>query len=120
MLLGRRAFCGGLLSLSQIPGASAFPQPPTRAGIASWYGPRFHGRQTASGARYNMHAMTAASPWIKLGSVVKIYYRDRLVIVTINDRMPVSSRRDFDLSKAAAQRLGMIESGVAKIKWSFL
>ena len=119
MLISRRALCAGLFGMAHHEPTLTAYLPITRPGIASWYGPRFHGRLTASGARYNMNALTAASPWIKLGSVVKIYYRDRLVVVTINDRMPTSSRRDFDLSKAAAQRLGILDIGVAQIKWSY-
>ena len=73
---------------------------------ASWYGPGFHGRKTASGARFNQHAMTAAHKKLPFGTKVKVTYKGRSVIVTINDRGPFTKGRSLDLSMAAARKIG--------------
>lgn len=74
--------------------------------VASWYGPGFHGRKTASGERFNQNALTAAHKHLKFGTRVKITYKGRSVIVRINDRGPYSHGRTIDLSKAAARKIG--------------
>ena len=86
-------------------------------GSASWYGDKFHGRKTANGERYNMHAMTAAHRTLPLGSTVKVTNtaNGKSVIVRINDRGPYHSNRVIDLSRAAAQELGFLHKGVAKV-----
>lgn len=86
-------------------------------GSASWYGPGFHGRKTASGEVYNMHDMTAAHKHLPLGSQVKVtnLNNGKSVIVRINDRGPFHGDRVIDLSKAAAQQLGVLQAGVAKV-----
>lgn len=81
-------------------------------GIASWYGGRFHGRRTASGERYDMDALTAAHPSLPFGTVVRVrsLVNGRSVDVRINDRGPHIRRRIIDLSRGAAQALGLIDA----------
>ncbi len=87
-----------------------------QSGIASYYGKAHHGKRTASGARFDQHAMTAAHPTLPFGTRVKVTHvgSNRSIIVTINDRLP-SRRRIIDLSYGAAQQLGMIRQGVAQV-----
>jgi rare lipoprotein A len=82
-------------------------------GLASWYGPRFHGRRTASGERFDMHALTAAHPTLPFGTVVRVEVpqEGRSVDVRINDRGPHIKQRVIDLSRAAARALGMLDPG---------
>ena len=89
-----------------------------RVGVASWYGPGFQGRKTASGVRFNMNALTAAHRSLPFGTQVRVTNVDngRTVVVTINDRGPFTRGRIIDLSKAAASRLGMIKQGLAKVR----
>ncbi len=86
--------------------------------IASWYGPRFHGKLTANGEIYNQMAYTAASKVLKFGTLLKLTNpkNQKTVIVRINDRGPYIRGRQLDLSKGAAISLGMIGCGVAKLK----
>jgi rare lipoprotein A len=86
-----------------------------QAGIASWYGPGFHGRTTANGERFNTHALTAAHRTLPFGTKVRVTNRNngRSVVVRINDRGPYVGGRVIDLSNASARALGM--SGVAKV-----
>jgi rare lipoprotein A len=86
-------------------------------GIASWYGPGFHGNRTASGEIYDMYAMTAAHKTLPFGTIVRVVDLDtgRSVVVRINDRGPFIKGRIIDLSYAAAQKLGMVEKGLAKV-----
>lgn len=81
---------------------------------ASWYGPGFHGRKTASGERFNQWAMTAAHRTLPFGSVVRVTYKGRSVTVRINDRGPFTRGRSLDLSRAAARRIGC--AGVCRVK----
>ncbi len=85
---------------------------------ASWYGPRFHGRQTANGEIYDQMAFTAAHKGLKFGTLLKITNprNDKFVIVRVNDRGPYIGGRQLDLSKAAALQLGMMKRGVIKVK----
>ena len=73
---------------------------------ASWYGPGFHGRLTASGERFNQWDMTAAHKTLKFGTRVKVTYKGKSVIVRINDRGPFIKGRTLDLSKGAARKIG--------------
>lgn len=75
-------------------------------GVASWYGPGFHGRKTASGERFNQNALTAAHKSLKFGTRVRVTYKGRSVIVRINDRGPFVHGRSIDLSRAAARSIG--------------
>lgn len=91
-------------------------------GMASWYGPKFHGRMTASGERYDQHEMTAAHRTLPMPSIAKVTRLDtgRAVRVRINDRGPFSHRRIIDLSKAAAEELDMIRDGTARVRVEYL
>lgn len=90
----------------------------SQSGNASWYGNQFHGRKTASGERYNMHAMTAAHRTLPIPSYAKVTNtrNGKSVIVRVNDRGPFHGNRVMDLSKAAAQKLGFINQGTAHVK----
>ena len=92
---------------------------PTRtlAGIASWYGPGFHGRQTANGERYDMYDLTAAHRSLPFGTKVRVTNRTngKSVVVRINDRGPYVRERVIDLSRGAAQAVNMTETGIAPV-----
>ncbi len=89
----------------------------TLSGVASWYGPGFHGRTTANGERYNMNDMTAAHKSLKFGTMVKVTNatNGKSVVVRINDRGPYVGKRIIDLSKSAAQAIDMIGPGTASV-----
>jgi rare lipoprotein A len=96
-------------------------QVPTRAvedGVASWYGPGFHGRRTASGEVYDQHELTAAHRTLPIGTrvVVTNLVNGRSVEVRINDRGPFVEGRTIDLSYAAARSIGMIGTGTARVR----
>lgn len=96
------------------PDVSDFKQ----VGRASWYGGRFVGRRTASGERYNMHAMTAAHKTLPLASYVRVtnISNHKVVVVKINDRGPYVRGRVIDLSFAAAKLLGLQHAGTARVQ----
>lgn len=87
-------------------------------GWASWYGPGFQGNSTASGERFNQYALTAAHRTLPFGTQVRVtnLHNGRTVVVRINDRGPYSYGRVIDLSRKAAQLLGVISSGVAPVR----
>lgn len=87
-------------------------------GVASWYGGKFHGRTTANGERYNMHGMTAAHRTLQFGTVVRVtnLANRRTVTLRINDRGPFIKNRIIDVSRGAAARLGLLETGVARVR----
>lgn len=91
-------------------------------GIASWYGPGFHGRRTASGERFNQHALTAAHRSLPFGTRVKVtnLRNGRSVVVRINDRGPHIRGRIIDLSAGAASAIGVKSSGIATISMQVL
>ncbi len=97
---------------------SAPPQSPSRVGIASWYGPGFNGRRTANGEIYDQEDLTAASPVLPLGTraMVTNLENARSVEVRINDRGPFVKGREIDLSHRAAQLLGIIRPGTARVR----
>ncbi len=86
-------------------------------GYASWYGREFHGRKTASGERYDMNKFTAAHKELPFGSriLVRNLENGKVVNVTVNDRGPYRNSRILDLSYAAAKKIGIVESGEAKV-----
>jgi rare lipoprotein A len=88
------------------------------SGTASWYGHDAHGKLTAMGTKFNMHAMTAASKVLPLGTLVRVtnLTNQKSVVVKINDRGPFIHNRIIDLSYAAAEKLGYHKSGLAKVK----
>jgi rare lipoprotein A len=85
---------------------------------ASWYRPGFAGRRTSSGERFNPDQLTAASKTLPIGSVVRVtnVENGRSVNVRINDRGPYVRGRSLDLSRRAAQKIGMTHKGVARVK----
>jgi rare lipoprotein A len=88
-------------------------------GQATFYAARFHGRTTASGERFDMHAMTAAHRRLPFGTRVRVtnLNNERSVVVRINDRGPFGNRRRIiDVSRAAAEELRMVRSGVVPVK----
>ena len=86
-------------------------------GRASWYGKGFQGRRTASGERFDMNALTAAHPSLPFGTrlMVRNAKNGREVTVRVNDRGPYKGARIIDLSRAAAQAIGLLESGVGTV-----
>jgi len=91
---------------------------PIERGMASWYGPRFHGRKTASGERYNMNDLTAAHPSLPFGTKlgVRNTRTGREVVVRVNDRGPFAKNRVIDLSFAAAREVGVVGPGTASVE----
>ena len=86
-------------------------------GIASWYGPGFHGRRTASGERFDQDALTAAHHRWAFGTRVRVTLLStgRSAIVTINDRLPRKDRI-IDLSRGTARVIGLIGPGIGKVR----
>src|SRR3954466_6796367 len=105
-----------VLALGLAPACSVLPVGWTghQGGLASWYGPGFYGRRTASGAVYTGAALTAAHPALPFGTLVRVtnLANGRAMVVVIDDRGPFVHGRVIDLSEAAARRLGMIRDGV--------
>jgi rare lipoprotein A len=87
-------------------------------GNASWYGKAHHGQRTASGERFDMHALTAAHRTLPFGTIVRVtdLRSRRIVNVRINDRGPLRHDRIIDLSYEAAKKLGIIERGTARVE----
>lgn len=91
-------------------------------GVASWYGPNFHGNPTASGEIYDMHQLTAAHRQLPFGSTLRVtdLSSGRTVIVRVNDRGPFVGERVLDLSYAAARKLGVLRAGLAQVRFEKL
>ncbi|QKG28958.1 MULTISPECIES: septal ring lytic transglycosylase RlpA family protein [unclassified Campylobacter] len=87
------------------------------SGIASWYGPNFHGKKTSNGEIYNMYNMTAAHKTLPMNTMVRVtnLKNGKNIIVRINDRGPFVAGRVIDLSKVGAQKIDMIASGTAPV-----
>ena len=100
------------------------PRPSSRVhtGLASWYGKRWQGRRTASGARYDRHQLTAAHRTAPFGAeaVVTNLANGHVVRVRITDRGPHTRRRILDLSYAAARQLAMLQTGTARVQVEWL
>ena len=94
----------------------------TMKGIASWYGPNFHGKLTSNGEQYNMHAMTAAHKTWPMDTMVRVDNLDngRSAVVRINDRGPFVKGRVIDCSYAAGKKLGLDKTGIARVKLTVL
>ncbi|GAB7081267.1 septal ring lytic transglycosylase RlpA family protein [Megalodesulfovibrio paquesii] len=90
----------------------------TEKGLASWYGPGFHGRRTACGEVYDQNQMTAAHKILPMHTMVQVENLDngRTTVVRINDRGPFVSERIIDLSHAAARELGVTGPGTARVR----
>lgn len=104
-----------LVPLAQAQDGAAVSE--TISGTASWYGPQFQGRETANGETFNMNDLTAAHPSLPFGTQVRVTNRANgaAVVVRINDRGPYAGGREIDLSREAAQQIGMIQSGVGRV-----
>jgi rare lipoprotein A len=83
--------------------------------ITSWYGPGFHGNLTASGTRYDQNGLTAAHKTLPFGTKLKVCLK-RCAVVTVTDRGPYIHGRELDLSKGAADAIGLTASGVGRVK----
>lgn len=93
-----------------------------RKGIASWYGPNFHGKRTANGEVFDQNALTAAHPTLPLPSIVRVTNLDnnRQILVRVNDRGPFVDNRLIDLSRAAATELGYRGRGTAHVRVQYV
>ena len=91
-------------------------------GIASWYGPDFHGKSTASGERYDMNDVTAAHKTLPMPSMVRVTNLEngRSLVIRVNDRGPFVRGRIIDLSRRSAQLLGVHSPGTAKVRVQIL
>lgn len=91
-------------------------------GIASWYGPGFHGRSTANGEQFDMNGLTAAHRTLPMPSIVRVTNLEngRSIVVRVNDRGPFARGRIIDLSRRAAQLLGFIGNGTARVRVNIL
>lgn len=91
-------------------------------GVASWYGPNFHGKSTANGERFNQYAYTAAHTTLPMPSIVRVTNLEngRAMNLRVNDRGPFHDNRIIDLSRAAAEKLGVIASGTARVRVEYL
>src|SRR6266849_7304869 len=119
------AYLAGALALTTIVvGGCAWhrapaPAPePVQVGTASWYGAESQGRRTASGERFDQHAFTAASRTLPIGTRVRVTNlgNGRSAVVRINDSGPFARGRVIDVSRAAAQALGMVGRGSARVR----
>ena len=113
-----------ILSVLVLSSCASAPRPdymPKTGGdyvTASWYGPKFNGRPTSSGERFDMYAMTAAHKKLKFGTKLRVTNpeNNKSVIVTVTDRGPFIRGRDLDLSYGAAKKIGLVEKGVGRVK----
>ncbi len=89
-----------------------------KKGVASWYGPGFHGKTTANGERYDQNALTAAHKTLPMPSIVRVTNLEngRSIIVRVNDRGPYAHGRIIDMSKRGAELLGFKNQGIAKVR----
>ncbi|MDZ5603375.1 septal ring lytic transglycosylase RlpA family protein [Pseudomonas sp. RP23018S] len=114
-LLGTLAFTSLLAGCAS---HSVDPRGYDDTGMASYYGARHHGKRTASGEPFNQYGLTAAHRQLPFGSRVRVtnLANHRSVVVRINDRGPHRRGRLIDLSRAAAEKIGMLRSGTARVR----
>jgi len=105
-------FCCFVNGFSQIDSSK------TETGTASFYAKKFEGRKCSSGQRFRHDSLTAAHKNLKFGTKVKVtnLKNDSTVILTINDRLPKSSRRKIDVTMRAAKQLNFVKSGLTKVR----
>ena len=105
-----------------LAGTRPLPSSRVHRGMASWYGKRWQGRRTASGARYDRHQLTAAHRTAPFGTqaLVTNLANGRVVRVRITDRGPHTRQRILDLSYAAARQLAMLQAGTARVQVEWL
>jgi rare lipoprotein A len=115
-LVGRRAAPSACRRKGVTRDSSTWRQ----VGIASWYGAEHQGRRTASGARFDMNALTAAHRSLPLGTVLRVENLEnrRAILVRVNDRGPFLADRIIDLSREAARRIGLAEGGIGRVALS--
>lgn len=91
-------------------------------GLASWYGDQFNGRPTATGEIFDMHALTAAHKTLPLPGLIEVTNtaNGRRVVLRVNDRGPFVDNRILDLSRGAAQELGLLQAGVGEVRVRYL
>ncbi len=134
MVVHCRWWFGGMCIVLTLGGCSGLWQPtstfqrpvvplpsstnPVQTGVASWYGPGFHGKRTSNGEVYNQYELTAAHPTLPLGSRVMVtnVKTNQAVEVRVNDRGPFVGGRVIDLSYAAARSIGVYEPGTAPVR----
>ncbi|WP_428293691.1 septal ring lytic transglycosylase RlpA family protein [Hydrogenophaga sp.] len=109
--------CAGPANHESAATASTTSGREVERGIASWYGEKFQGRRTASGESFDMNDFTAAHKTLPFGTRVRVRHATtgREVTVRINDRGPFTKGRVIDLSRAAAEAIGIIQAGVAPV-----
>ena len=114
----RGILLAGIVSCLAVAGCATWTAPEEQIGVASWYGPGFHGNKTASGEVFDMHARTAAHRTLPFGTLVRVTRLDTgaSTVVRINDRGPHVAGRVIDLSNAAANDLDMVKAGVARVR----
>lgn len=107
----RPVYRGGIRSASTLVAGLS------QRGTASFYAEAFHGRQTANGERYDMNAMTCAHSSLPFGTILEVENLDNgeTAVVRVNDRGPYVGGRIVDLSRAAADRIGMVGTGTAEV-----
>ena len=115
---------GHAVDITEIEPASP-PEPVATSlgrGVASYYGRQFHGRRTANGESFDMNAMTAAHRTLPFGSLVKVTNprSGQSVVVRINDRGPFTGGRTIDLSRAAAEQIGIVQRGHGTVELALL
>tara|TARA_R110002110_G_scaffold415797_1_gene656191 strand:+ start:11211 stop:11612 length:402 start_codon:yes stop_codon:yes gene_type:complete len=90
----------------------------TERGISSWYGKKYHGKITASGKKFDMHALTAAHKTLPFNTLVNVrnLENNKVVTVKITDRGPYSGKRIIDLSYEAAKKIGGINKGLVEVE----
>ncbi|HEX2341685.1 MAG TPA: septal ring lytic transglycosylase RlpA family protein [Vicinamibacterales bacterium] len=123
------AFCGvvfmpirGSLPLVAVAAAGGDPVVKTIVGRASYYGPGFHGRRTASGEIFDMYELVAAHRTLPLGTVARVtnLANGRSVTLRINDRGPYIKGRILDVSKGAAKALAFVRDGTTRVRIDIL
>jgi peptidoglycan lytic transglycosylase len=124
LAVGSHAFLLAPSLHGPVPNRWVFTGKPIRSWVAtaSWYGPGFDGRLTASGQPFDMHAATAAHPWLPLGSLVRVVNlkTGQSQLALINDRGPYWKDRGLDVSYMVASHLGLLEAGVADVRIDLL
>jgi rare lipoprotein A len=109
----KKLFATSLLALTALVSMPTVAE--ASCGQASWYGPGFHGRRTASGETFNQNDLTAAHPSLPFGTRVRVTRNGISVVVRINDRGPHTGGRIIDLSAAAASRIGLRTVGIGHV-----
>lgn len=113
-----RLLRAGIVACLVFAGCATWTDPAGQVGEASWYGPGFHGKRTASGEVFDMHARTAAHRTLPFGTLVRVTRLDTgaSTVVRINDRGPFKAGRIIDLSNGAARDVDMVRDGVARVR----